>query len=174
MTDTDPRTQAALTVSCPDCLAPAGRPCGDQFHADRLRIVDLRALTRGTCALCGQPMVRGSLDGAPDDAWHPDTFDAAQCPRMPDPGKDWQAYALAVNLGLTPGHPGAEHFRPLPVEDAAAITVHEVALPATDLQNVADALVEAGHAPDQATAPSSAPSAWPGSAPTVTAPPSTP
>jgi hypothetical protein len=105
------------TVTCPECLAPAGHPCqtfGDDAHADRRRLADLRSLEHGTCALCTQ--VRGSVDGAPVTAWHFMPEHVAACPPMPDPGTDWNAYALAVQDGLVPGRPGLEHFIPDPVE----------------------------------------------------------
>lgn len=107
MSDPDDR---ALTVKCPDCMAPEGVSCGDQPHADRLRLADLQTLDHGVCALCGRPMVRGTVEDAPVDAWHPDEAHAAACPPIPDPKTDWEGYAFATNLGLTPGHPGAEHF----------------------------------------------------------------
>lgn len=107
-----------LTVACPDCQAPTGVPCrmaaagGDtarpDHHATRTDAARLYAVEHGTCALCGSQMVR-AVD--PDDAWHPDPADAAACPVMP-PVEDWPAYSTAVNLGLSPGHPGPEHFRP--------------------------------------------------------------
>lgn len=114
-----------LSVPCPDCLVPAGQPCATSIdylegaHADRRRIADLRALEHGTCALCGRPMVRGSVEGSPVDAWHPAETDAAACPPIPDPRTDWDRYAMAVNLGLTPGHPGVEHFLPDPAPPAS-------------------------------------------------------
>lgn len=109
----DPETtpeDRALTVKCPDCMAPEGVSCGDVPHADRLRLADLQSLDHGVCALCGRPMVRGTVEDAPVDAWHPDEADAAVCPPIPDPKTDWEGYAFATNPGLTPGHPGAEHF----------------------------------------------------------------
>jgi hypothetical protein len=102
-----------ITVGCPDCAVPAGRQCSsalNQSHAGRQRLADLRALEQGLCALCGQWMVRGSVEGSPADAWHPDPDHAAACPPMPDPAKDWPAYAAAINLGQIAGHPGIEHF----------------------------------------------------------------
>ena len=63
----------------------------------------------GTCALCGQVMVR---DG--DDAWHPWNVERA-CPPEPGPMNEsrenfdaWQAFYAA---GLRTGRPGVEHFR---------------------------------------------------------------
>lgn len=109
-----------LSVPCPDCAVPAGVPCAtsidylDGAHAERQRVADLQALDRGTCALCGRFMVRGSVEGSPVDAWHPDETAAAACPPMPDPRTDWNAYAEAINAGVQAGHPGAEHFRPSP------------------------------------------------------------
>lgn len=108
MADIDP-----LSVVCPDCYAPAGTACyhsgGADYgpHAARVRSAELRAVEHGTCSLCGRPMVRG-LD--PVDAWHPDVDDAALCPPLPDPRTDWNGYATAINAGLSPGHPGLEHF----------------------------------------------------------------
>lgn len=117
----------ATAVKCPDCEAPAGQPCRtsyDQPHADRQRLADLRALEQGVCALCGRWMVRGSVEGSPIDAWHPDPADAAACPPLPDPAVDWNAYATATNLGLTAGHPGVEQFVSADViEEAAAIII---------------------------------------------------
>lgn len=115
-----------LTVECPDCAVPAGQPCATHlpptfddasqptatYHAERQRVADLRALEHGTCALCGQRMVRGSVEGAPVDAWHPITYDADRCPQLPDPRTNYNAWAEAQNAGLTAGHPGAEHFIP--------------------------------------------------------------
>ena len=126
MSDLTPEQIKALP--CPACLAPAGVSCGEQPHTDRIIAAQARNLTHGRCALCGQPMVHGSLDGAPIDAWHPDPDDAAACPRIPDPAHDWEAYATATNLGLTPGHPGAEHFVSQDaIDHAATIDVHDVA-----------------------------------------------
>lgn len=105
----------ALTVACSDCLAPAGTPCRgnhDRPHLERRRLADLRALEQGTCGLCGRWMVRGTVLDAPVDAWHPVDADAAACPVFPDARTDWIKYAAMVNLGMTPGHPGVEHFRP--------------------------------------------------------------
>lgn len=105
-----------LDVTCPDCGAPPGSDCGlcdygYDYHADRLHTAELQALTHGTCGLCGQPMVSGTVAGVLD-AWHPDPESAAVCPAMPDPKQDWNAYAMAINLGARAGHPGLEHFRP--------------------------------------------------------------
>ena len=153
MSDLTPEQIQALP--CPACLAPAGVSCGEQPHTDRIIAAQARNLTHGRCALCGQPMVHGSLDGAPTDAWHPDPTDAAACPRIPDPAQDWEAYATAVNLGLTPGHPGAEHFVPdgeqHEVIAGEVTTLTSTATPGA-LQDLAQDLVDAGHAPDQATA----------------------
>lgn len=107
-----------LTVPCPDCGVPTGVECQTSIdyltgaHADRRRTADLRALEHGTCALCGQPMVRGTVEGSPADAWHPDETDAAACPPIPDPRTDWNGYAEAVNAAALHGHPGLEHFTP--------------------------------------------------------------
>lgn len=105
-----------LAVSCEDCLAATNTPCVSAYlpeagvHESRQRLADLRALTHGTCALCGQFMVYGTVLNQPPDAWHPDPTDAAACPPLPDPTVDWNGYADAVNAGLSPGHPGVEHF----------------------------------------------------------------
>lgn len=105
-----------LSVSCEDCLAATNTPCVSAYlpeagvHESRHRLADLRALTHGTCALCGRFMVYGTVLNTPADAWHPDPTDAAACPPLPDPTVDWNGYADAVNAGLSPGHPGAEHF----------------------------------------------------------------
>lgn len=106
-----------LTVKCDECEAAPGVSCRTNYgteaiHLDRQRLTDLRSLERGTCGLCGQWMVRGSVLGSTADAWHPDTTDADACPVLPDARTDWNAYATAVNLGLRPGYPGLEHFRP--------------------------------------------------------------
>lgn len=103
-----------LTVTCGDCMAPAGVACrvmSEHYtvHASRTRSAELRAVTHGTCDLCGAAMVHGTVNGV-TDAWHPDPDDAAACPPIPDPTTDPGGFALAINLGLTPGHPGAEHF----------------------------------------------------------------
>lgn len=110
-------TADPLSVGCPDCAAPAGTGCytmSEHYttHAARYRVAELRAVEHGTCDLCGQPMVRGTVDGV-TDAWHPDGLASVGCPVMPDPLTDWNAYATATQAGLSPGHPGAEHFRPL-------------------------------------------------------------
>lgn len=106
------RDALAITVRCTDCLAGPGEGCRGDYgiHLDRRRLADLRNLTHGTCALCGQFMVYGPVLDAPDDAWHPDETVAAACPVMPNPSTDWDAYAALVNSGVTPGHPGVEHF----------------------------------------------------------------
>lgn len=113
-----------LSVDCPDCTVPPGTRCAfsnpllagtddaPRYHAERHRVADLRAVEHGTCALCGQAMVRGSVEGRPVDAWHPDPDHARACPVIPEPGTDPAGWSLAINLGLTPGHPGAEHFVP--------------------------------------------------------------
>lgn len=100
----------ALTVPCPDCQAPAGEPCrmsgswpAGSVHAPRNDSARLSTVTHGTCLLCGRPAVKGqrAADG-PVIAWHPDPAHH-DCPPMPDPGTDWNAYATAVNLGVEPG-----------------------------------------------------------------------
>lgn len=115
----------ALAVPCPDCAVPAGTACRTsvgalegETHAERRRVAYLRSLEQGTCALCGRLMVRGT---DPVIAWHPDPDAAAACPVLPDPSTDWNAYAEAVNAGLSPGYPGTEHFVPTPTLDP----VHE-------------------------------------------------
>ena len=146
MSDLTPEQIKALP--CPACLAPAGVSCGEQPHTDRIIAAQAQALTRGRCALCGQPMVHGSLDGAPTDAWHPDPTDAAACPRIPDP----------ATIGRrTPPRPTWASPRATPAPNTSCRTTPSTS-PCT--------------AP--APAPSSAPSAPQGSAPTATAPPSTP
>lgn len=105
----------ALTVQCPECLAPRDTGCSigysDQTHQERQRLADLQSLEKGTCALCGRPMVRGAVLGGPVEAWHYDPLDQG-CPPFPDPLTDWTGYAALLNQGLTPGHPGIEHFTP--------------------------------------------------------------
>lgn len=109
-----------LDVACPDCAAPAGTPCYHSagqvirtHHAARRDSARLRSVEHGTCALCSYPMVRGhQTEGGELDAWHHDPHDAALCPRLPDPATDWEGYAAAINSGVTPGHPGIQHFRP--------------------------------------------------------------
>lgn len=112
-------TPDPLTVACPDCLAPPGTGCyfgsssdwpAGQVHAERTRVVTLRTTERGTCALCGQPMIR-TPDG---DAWHPVGALTTPCPVLPDPHTHWNDYAAAINSGLEPGRPGAQHFVPTP------------------------------------------------------------
>lgn len=107
------RDALALTVACTDCLAPAGDPCRGNhgIHQDRRRLADLQNLEHGTCGLCGEFMVRGTVLDAPLDAWHPHDAAAAVCPVMPDPAKDWAGYAALMNTGISPGHPGLEHFQ---------------------------------------------------------------
>lgn len=128
MTAPDP----ALTVECPHeggCGAPAGTPCYSSYgdgtvHAERTRLHALRSLEHGTCALCARPMVRGTVDGEPFRAWHPDPAHH-DCPPMPDPVTDWNGYALTTQQGLLPGHPGLEHFLTAEViEHANTIRVH--------------------------------------------------
>lgn len=105
-------------VGCPDCAAPPGEDCTttyDDHHPGRVRAAELRAVTHGTCALCGHPMVAGTVGGV-FDAWHPDPQDAAACPVLPDPTRQWNEYATALNLGLSAGHPGIEHFTPQEVQ----------------------------------------------------------
>lgn len=106
----------ALAVACPDCMARPGQPCrtsvaalAGAVHGERRRTADLRSLERGVCDLCGRFMVRGSVEGAPVDAWHPHPADHG-CPVLPDPTTAWNDYAAAINSGLSPGHPGIDHF----------------------------------------------------------------
>lgn len=120
MSETEtPEKDPALAVSCPDCMAPVDVPCytrlGDgTIHADRTRNAYLRSVERGTCDLCGKPMVRGT---DPVMAWHPDPEDAEVCPPLPDPRRDWNGFALALQEGKSPGQPGLEHFIPQGVTD---------------------------------------------------------
>lgn len=62
----------------------------------------------GTCALCGQEMIRTG-----DDCWHPHTITKA-CPPEPSSvpwdAEGWAAFRAA---GLDHGRPGREHFRPV-------------------------------------------------------------
>lgn len=107
---TDDAPDPAFTVACPDCYSPAGTPClgHHDVHASRTDVARLRSTDRGTCALCGQLMIRD----ATGDAWHPTGALTTPCPVLPDPQRDWEAYAAAINTGLEPGRPGREHFRP--------------------------------------------------------------
>jgi hypothetical protein len=109
MTTPDP-----TTVACPSCSAPPGVDCD---HADRADAARLAAVEWGTCGLCRQPLARLT---DPLTVVHPDPDDAAACPPMPPP-TDWNRYAEAVNAGLTPGHPGAEHFIPAAASDDEAV-----------------------------------------------------
>ena len=63
----------------------------------------------GTCALCGQEMIRTA-----DDCWHPWDVKVA-CPPEPGPMMESKENSLAwmdfYNKGLRPGRPGREHFR---------------------------------------------------------------
>lgn len=110
---------APIDVACIDCTAPPGTPCytsghigGQVTHAARKDAARLRSVEHGTCGLCGAWMVRGHQDtGGPLDAWHPRPEDAARCPQLPDPARDWNAYAAVIQTGVSPGHPGLEHFR---------------------------------------------------------------
>lgn len=121
--DVDP-----LTVDCPDCLAKTGHACyiGEMYdggsHASRHQVAVYAALERGTCALCGQVLVRGSLPT--DDrveVYHPVQEDRAKCPPLPDPSTHWNDYAEALAAGAKPGYPGAEHFQPIvTIPDPAA------------------------------------------------------
>lgn len=133
MTEQNPELDPRLAVQCLDCYAPPRVPCrtsyGDTVHATRQRAAHLAALERGTCALCGHLLVRGTPPDVEDDptiqVWHPETGVAAACPPLPDPGTHWNAYAAAIQAGARPGHPGPEHFVPLAaIEDAAAMRVH--------------------------------------------------
>ena len=104
----------ALKVQCPDCQAPTDVPCYTSYaagtiHADRQRAADLRALERGTCALCGSLLVRDPSQ----EVWHPNPEDQS-CPPLPDARTHWNDYARALQAGVSPGHPGAEHFLPDP------------------------------------------------------------
>lgn len=108
------------SVACPDCQAPEGARCrvsegwpDGTAHAARHDSARLHAVEHGICALCSKPIVRGVREeDGPVEVWHPDP-DQSSCPPLPDPQADWNAYATAINLGLRPGFPGPEHFRPL-------------------------------------------------------------
>lgn len=112
-----PDTPNPLDVTCPSCHAGPGTPCnvrsapGDH-HADRTTAAQATQLTHGTCRLCGQPLVYGTLGDHTDTAWHPDPADAAACPPMPDPTTSWDAYARALQSGVRPGEPGTDNFIP--------------------------------------------------------------
>ena len=99
-----------LSVACPSCLAPAGQACE---HDDRTAQARRAAVEWGTCGLCRQPLARLTN---PVEVVHPDPEHAEACPPKP-PANDWNAYAEALNAGLTPGHPGAEHFIPTPDQE---------------------------------------------------------
>jgi hypothetical protein len=66
----------------------------------------------GTCALCGQTMIRTD-----DDCWHPYNVKKACPPELqwrfpgdPDAVAAWQELRAK---GIRPGRPGREHFREL-------------------------------------------------------------
>lgn len=64
----------------------------------------------GTCALCGQELVR-----TPDDCWHPYTVKFA-CPPEPrgsghPDGYDDEGWAGFFAAGKRSNRPGREHFR---------------------------------------------------------------
>jgi hypothetical protein len=103
------------TVPCPDCQAPAGTVCytsGDHtHHAARATAAEYAALTPGVCELCGRRLLAGTVGGQ-QLAVHPDPTDAEACPPLPDPLRDPEGWALAVNLGYQPGRPGIEHWKP--------------------------------------------------------------
>jgi hypothetical protein len=78
-----------------------------------LSIADTELITppqpgeRGTCALCGQEMIRTE-----DDCWHPHAV-AKVCP--PEPSSepyDLTGWVAFHDSGLRPGRPGREHFIP--------------------------------------------------------------
>lgn len=99
-----------LSVSCPDCGAPPEVACyvsggsggfeGGDTHANR---VDRAALETGYCKLCGRKLHR--LNGR---RWHADRSDT--CPPLPDPHLDWNAYALRLQDGVSPGDPGDDNW----------------------------------------------------------------
>lgn len=109
----------ALAVQCPwegGCGAPVGVPCRTSYdgesHAERRRIAHLRSLEQGVCADCGRFLVRGAHEpGGPVEVWHPDP-NHHDCPPMPDPREDWNAYAKALQSGQQPGHVPADRFIP--------------------------------------------------------------
>lgn len=64
------------------------------------RIADrILSAEQGTCALCGQEMIR-----TPDDAWHPWTVEKACPPEV-------RMNGMSLSEWGTPGRPGREHFR---------------------------------------------------------------
>lgn len=164
MTDTDTTTaEVVATTACPSCMAPTGTPCTGSYgiHADRIDHHRLQTqLEHGTCALCGQPMVRGvRVPGGPVTAWHPAPEDQA-CPDLPDAETDWNAYAVAINLGLAPGVPDPSAFIPADLLAAAETLVDSGAAP--NLQAAAAALQAALDAPvEQPPVWPPDPTSWP-------------
>lgn len=74
----------------------------------------LAAIEEGTCARCGQTMLRATrADGQVEDVWHPHDVPRA-CPEQPtDPiDADPAAWSRWYAAGNKPGRPGFEHFRP--------------------------------------------------------------
>lgn len=99
-----------LWVSCPDCQASIHEPCIGTTHASRLdRAQIAHTLQEGTCALCGERLVRYQLHGQ-DVAIHPDPAHADVCPPIPDPQRDLAGWSTAINLGYEPGKPGIENW----------------------------------------------------------------
>lgn len=124
-----------VAVKCPDCEAPRGQGCrfGTVSGADSDTTIDaedipatavhagrrdLAFTERGTCRICGLLLLR--RDGR---VWHPEVI-TTSCPPMPDPGKDWNGYALAVQKGMVAQEPGVDAFVP---EDEQPIHLAEVA-----------------------------------------------
>ena len=116
-----------LAVNCPDCLAPAGTPCtlrgqlanpeedaGPEHHASRADTARAMAVRRGTCKLCGGLLYQLT---EPTATFHAPTIEP-ECPPMPDPAVDWNAYAAWVNAGNERFRPGDENF--IPEDEAAA------------------------------------------------------
>ncbi len=65
----------------------------------------------GSCALCGQVMVRVIEDGIVRDVWHPWNVAQACPPEPPSRSQEWQDWYAA---GGRTGRPGHEHFRTTP------------------------------------------------------------
>lgn len=124
MADT-PEDDPAVTVPCPDCLAPAGHPCDianpqtPGSHAgrkDRLRHRAIAATeTQGTCALCGRLLlqVTDPETGAWVDTWHPApvTAHGPPCPVEPSTYPyDARGWAAFIAADLQTNRPGQDAF----------------------------------------------------------------